>query len=59
MCIITAILSPAFDVTVDGNQALEHIIEMGFDRILTSGMEATALEGLPFLKQLVDQVHIF
>eukprot|EP00111_Clytia_hemisphaerica_P007549 TCONS_00021926-protein len=45
----------AFDVTVDGNQALEHIIEMGFDRILTSGMEATVLEGLPFLKQLVDQ----
>ena len=50
------ILSQAFDVTEDGNQALEDIIEIGFDRVLTSGLEASALEGLPCLKELVEQV---
>jgi len=44
---------------VDGARALEDLIEMGFDRILTSGMEPTALEGLPRLEELVKQVFLF
>ena len=46
----------AFDVTNDGVKALEEIIEIGFDRVLTSGMQPTALEGLPNLKEIVEQV---
>lgn len=45
----------AFDVTNDGEKALEDIISIGFDRILTSGMASSALEGLPYLKQLVKK----
>jgi len=56
---ISHIIILAFDVTVDGARALEDLIEMGFDRILTSGMEPTALEGLPRLEELVKQVFLF
>ena len=45
----------AFDVVRDGSTALEDLINLGFDRVLTSGLEATALEGLPNLIQLVKQ----
>jgi len=45
----------AFDVVTDGFKALEDIISLGFDRILTSGMEPTALEGLPFLTKLIEK----
>ena len=47
---------PAFDVVHDCDSALEDVIKLGFDRILTSGMEPNALEGLPRLKQLVEKV---
>ena len=46
----------AFDLVHDGESALEDIIKLGFDRILTSGMAANALEGLPCLKQFVEKV---
>ena len=46
----------AFDVVHDGDSALEDIVKLGFDRILTSGMAANALEGLPCLKQFVEKV---
>ena len=39
----------------DGEKALEDIIELGFDRVLTSGLEPTALEGLSNLTDLVQQ----
>jgi copper homeostasis protein len=42
----------AFDRTVDPFQALEDCIEVGFDRILTSGQKNTALEGAPLLADL-------
>ncbi|XP_065641227.1 copper homeostasis protein cutC homolog [Hydra vulgaris] len=45
----------AFDVCVDGHQALEDIISLGFDRILTSGRENSCLEGLPMLASLVEK----
>jgi len=43
----------AFDMTIDAFQALEDIISLGFDRILTSGQESSCLEGLDLLSELV------
>ncbi|CAI5654083.1 copper homeostasis protein cutC homolog isoform X2 [Oreochromis aureus] len=35
--------------------ALEALISLGFERVLTSGCDSSALEGLPLIKRLVDQ----
>lgn len=43
----------AFDMTRDAFSSLETIIELGFDRILSSGQEATAVEGADLLCELV------
>jgi len=43
----------AFDMTQDPFEALETLIGLGIDRVLTSGQEATALEGLPLIAELV------
>ena len=45
----------AFDRCKDPMQALEDIIELGCDRILTSGQQNTAWEGRDLLKKLVQQ----
>ncbi|EFN78191.1 copper homeostasis protein cutC homolog [Harpegnathos saltator] len=45
----------AFDETVDPLKSMESIIDLGFDRILTSGQKDTALQGLSLLKRLVDK----
>lgn len=45
----------AFDMTKDPFQALEDIIELGFDRILTSGRASSAEAGIPMLKKLYEQ----
>ncbi len=43
----------AFDMTPDPVEALETLVDLGVDRILTSGQEATCLEGLPMIADLV------
>lgn len=43
----------AFDMTRDPYQALETLIELGVDRILTSGQEISVLEGLDLIADLV------
>ena len=43
----------AFDKCINPLEALEQLISLGVDRILTSGQRPTALEGLPLLKDLV------
>ena len=43
----------AFDMTRDPFAALEALIGLGVDRVLTSGQEATVLEGLPLLAELM------
>lgn len=43
----------AFDMTADPFEALETLIGLGVDRILTSGQDATALEGLPLIAELI------
>lgn len=45
----------AFDVCRDPFEALEQIIALGFDRILTSGQEATAPQGTELLARLVER----
>lgn len=45
----------AFDMCKDPFTAMEQIIDLGIDRILTSGQEATAERGIPLLKELVNK----
>lgn len=47
----------AFDMCRNPKEALEQIISLGIQRILTSGQEATAEKGIPLLKELVDQAN--
>jgi copper homeostasis protein len=47
----------AFDVTNDSFLGLEDCIEIGFDRILTSGRKPKAMEGANLIRQLVDQAN--
>lgn len=43
----------AFDMARDPIAALETLIGLGVDRILTSGQEASVLEGLPLITELI------
>ena len=45
----------AFDRCRNPQQALEQIIEAGCARILTSGLQPSAEQGIPLLKELVSQ----
>lgn len=47
----------AFDMCKEPFQALKIIEDLGCDRILTSGQQASAEEGIPLLKKLVSQSH--
>ena len=47
----------AFDCLKNPMLGLEQIIELGFDRILTSGLESTAIEGKILLKKLIEQAQ--
>ena len=42
----------AFDLARDPFEALEVLVTLGIERVLTSGQEATALEGLPLISAL-------
>jgi len=43
----------AFDMTPDPFAALETLIDLGVDRVLTSGQETSALDGLPLIAELI------
>ncbi|MDR0349370.1 MAG: copper homeostasis protein CutC [Tannerella sp.] len=45
----------AFDVCCDPFAALEQLIDLGVDRILTSGQQATAVQGIPLIAELVKR----
>ena len=45
----------AFDVCRDPFTALEQLIDAGCDRILTSGQQPTALEGIPLIAELAKR----
>lgn len=50
---MTVTFHRAFDVCVDPFKAIDQLAEIGVDRILTSGQEATAVEGLDMLTDCV------
>ncbi|MFD0686278.1 copper homeostasis protein CutC [Actinomadura fibrosa] len=43
----------AFDMTADPFAALETLVELGVDRVLTSGQDVSVLEGAPLIAELV------
>jgi copper homeostasis protein len=45
----------AFDMTRDPFEALEDCIEVGFDRILTSGQQMQAVQGVDLLTELIKR----
>ncbi len=45
----------AFDMTRDPFEALDALIELGVDRLLTSGQEPSVFEGTELVRQLVDR----
>jgi Uncharacterized protein involved in copper resistance len=47
----------AFDQCRDPFKALEQLIELGCNRILTSGQQPTAEQGIPLLKKLIKQAN--
>lgn len=47
----------AFDMTRDPFEALEDCIEVGFDRILTSGHQAQALKGADLIGELIKKAN--
>lgn len=47
----------AFDVCKDPYAAMEQLIELKFDRILTSGQQATALQGSELIAKLITKAN--
>ena len=47
----------AFDQTPDASEALQQLIDMGFDRILTSGQAENVVKGRDILRGLVAQAN--
>ena len=49
------VLHRAFDYSTDGEEKIEDLIKMGVDRILTSGKNPKAIEGLDLIKGLQEK----
>lgn len=47
----------AFDQAVYPLKSIESIIDLGFERILTSGQRETAIEGIELVKKLIDRAN--
>ena len=47
-----AVFHRAFDCTDDPYRSMEQLIDMGVDRVLTSGLKARAVDGVPLLRKL-------
>jgi copper homeostasis protein len=45
----------AFDVVIDPLRALDELIDLKFDRLLTSGLAPSAIQGAEMIRQLVDR----
>ena len=45
----------AFDVCRDPYEALDTLLDLGVDRLLTSGQQKTAVEGMPLLGELMER----
>ena len=58
ICSVMIFEFTAFDMVKDPYTSLEIIIKLGFERILTSGQDSSALEGLPTIKYLIEKVKM-
>jgi copper homeostasis protein len=47
----------AFDMTPEPFRALEILVSLGVDRVLTSGQEASVIEGLPLIVELIKRAE--
>jgi copper homeostasis protein len=47
----------AFDMTPEPFRAIETLVGLGVDRVLTSGQEATVVEGLPLIVDLIERAR--
>jgi copper homeostasis protein len=47
----------AFDMVRDADSALEELVKLGVERVLTSGMERTVVEGLDMIVTLMKQAR--
>lgn len=47
----------AFDMTADPHRALDDLKSLGVDRVLTSGQEISALEGVDLIAELIEQAE--
>ncbi|MEG1186512.1 MAG: copper homeostasis protein CutC [Bacteroidales bacterium] len=47
----------AFDMARDPFDCMEKLIELGVDRILTSGQQTSAEKGIPLLKKLIEKAN--
>jgi copper homeostasis protein len=47
----------AFDMTRDPFEAMDDLISLGVDRILTSGQSDSALIGAPLIRELIDKAE--
>lgn len=56
-CDMSVTFHRAFDVCRDRSLALEQIIRLGCERILTSGGAPTAYEGIAEIRRLIDQAN--
>ncbi|MFR6099666.1 MAG: copper homeostasis protein CutC [Longibaculum sp.] len=45
----------AFDCVKDPYQAIEKLIEMGVDRVLTSGLQSKAMDGIELIRKLQEK----
>jgi len=45
----------AFDCVPNAAESLEQLIQLGFERVLTSGQQASAIKGKQLIKDLVQQ----
>ena len=45
----------AFDMTADPLRSLDELISLGVDRVLTSGQEISALEGINLIAELIEK----
>lgn len=50
-----AVFHRAFDIVEDPFGTMEELIQMGVDRVLTSGLQAKAMEGAELIKQLQER----
>lgn len=56
-CPLPVTFHRAFDMTRDPFASLDCLISLGVDRVLTSGQDNTALEGLPLLTRLIKHAQ--